>query len=154
MLEDMTEVAHELAAEDIKILEANLKITLPSNYKNFLLKYNGGKPNPDCFPIEGLKNNPYGGVRLFFGIDRDIQSNNIDWNYDVMRGRLPTGLLPIASNGSGDILCLALSDVDEGKLYFWDYYGEQNPPTFDNLYFIANSFGEFLDSLFEYPGDA
>lgn len=40
-----------------------------------------------------------------------------------------------------------------GKVYFWDHEGEEmdddSPPTWDNVYLIANSFTEFLDNLEE-----
>lgn len=152
MLETVKETARKLSEKDIEELELGLNVILPENYKQFLMQYNGGRPVPDCYPIEGLKNNPYGGIHFFFGIHREIDSGNLSWNYTVMEGRLPKGFLPIASDGSGDILCLALSGKNEGRIFFWDYYGELNPPTFENLYFVANSFEELLDRLFVFPG--
>lgn len=153
MLESIEEPARQLTDEDIKKLERKLAVSLPDKYKQFLLRYNGGRPVPDCFPIKGLPNNPYGGIQVFFGIDREIESSNLDEKHEVFEGRLPKELIPIASDGSGDILCLSLGGENEGQVLFWDYYGELNPPTFENLYFVANSFQELLDGLFDFPGE-
>jgi len=35
-------------------------------------------------------------------------------------------------------------------VYYWDYYGEAQPPSYDNVYQIAGTFQGFLDSLHFY----
>lgn len=35
--------------EDISKFEKEISNTLPSDYKNFLMEFNGGKPQPDSF---------------------------------------------------------------------------------------------------------
>ncbi len=47
----------------------------------------------------------------------------------------------------GNIICLSLTGDTAGKVYYWDHDGETDPPTFDNVYKIADSFQGFLDSI-------
>jgi hypothetical protein len=37
--------------------------------------------------------------------------------------------------------------MDKGRVYYWDHDNEHWPPSYDNLYMIAETFGEFLDSI-------
>jgi len=143
----MKEVGRSLSEEDIRTLEFKLSLLLPKDYKAFLLANNGGRPEPDAFPILNFENNPKDAIADFFGIDQELETDNIEWNYTVLKGRIPNHLLPIADTGSGDLICLSLSGIDKGKVYFWDHEGEHEPPTYDNVYLIADSFEEFLDSI-------
>ena len=47
-----------LTASDLDGLESRLKITLPSDYRAFLLKHNGGHPIPSRFKYK-LERGPY-----------------------------------------------------------------------------------------------
>jgi hypothetical protein len=60
---------------------------------------------------------------------------------------MPRELLPIAGDGSGNIICLSRAGVNEGTLYYWDHDAEHSPPTYDNVYFIAESFDAFLNGI-------
>ena len=33
-------------------------------------------------------------------------------------------------------------------VYYWDHDREHSPPTYDNLFLIAETFDEFLDSIY------
>ncbi len=48
--------------------EKKMGIKLPEDYRQFLLKNNGGRPDPANFPIRGLENNPFGGDTFFGGL--------------------------------------------------------------------------------------
>jgi hypothetical protein len=60
---------------------------------------------------------------------------------------MASDLLPIGSDGSGNVICMALSGSDEGSVYFWNWYEETAPPSYDNLYLVAESFDRFLARL-------
>ena len=102
MIDRIEETSRQLTSEDVGVLEAAMGIQLPDDYRSFLLKFNGGRPIPNGFPIEGMYNNPFGTIQVFFGVDNPIESCNIAWNFDVARDRLPGNLLPIACTGTGD----------------------------------------------------
>nr|HQU46028.1 SMI1/KNR4 family protein [Pirellulales bacterium] len=122
MLEKVLDCARPLVADDVNCLEGEVGVSLPESYKAFLLRYNGGLPVPDSFPIEGMPKNPYGVIQVFFGIDRAIESSNIKWNVEISRNDTPSNLFPIACTPSGDVLCLSLSGEDAGSVVLWDYY--------------------------------
>ena len=146
----MADQGRSVNDEDIRTLEKNLAVNLPEDYKVFLKTNNGGCPDPQFFPIEGFENNPLGQVQVFFRIDGPIKSSRLDWNYQVMAGRIPENLFPIACEDGGSLICLSLAGPDRGAVYYWDYYGEHKPPSYDNVYLIAGSFEGFLDSLHSY----
>jgi hypothetical protein len=138
----------------IDALERSLGIMLPPDYRAFLKQHNGGRPDPRFFPVQGWPNRfpgrpdqEYGGVHYFHGIDEPITSSNLDWNFRILRGRIPDELLPIAGDESGNEICLSMWGSNRGHVYIWDHDGEHSPPTYANIYLIAKSFPEFLESL-------
>lgn len=151
MLEHVKDCGRKLTEANISELEKRLGVNLLSEYKSFLLKYNGGIPIPRAFPIEGLKNNPHGVVQEFLGIDCELESSNLDWNHEVMRGRLPSNLFAIACDDGGDLICISLYGNDAGSVVFWDRHQETNKPTYLNVYPIAKSFTEFIEGLQPLP---
>lgn len=38
----------------------------------------------------------------------------------------------------------------KGHIYFWDHERETNPPSFGNVSYVAISFSEFIEKLYEY----
>ena len=139
----------KLRDEVLAELEQKLQVRLPQQYKEFLRKYNGGKPVPNVFAIKG---NPYdsrGMIQHFLGVSegnyRDILKQAT-----VFRDRVPSDLLPVARDPGGSLICLAVSGENYGKIYFWDREDEVEEgeePDYRNVYFIANSFDELLENL-------
>jgi hypothetical protein len=60
---------------------------------------------------------------------------------------MPRELLPIAHDGSGNVICLSRAGVNKHNVYYWDHDAEHSSPTYDNVYFIAESFDAFLDGI-------
>ena len=140
--------ARQLELSDMSNIESMIGGVLPNQYKNFLLQFNGGRPESSVFKIEGLENNPVGKIQVFLGIDREIESSNIDWNYDVFKGRVPSDILPIARTGTGDLICIGIKENKFGKIYFWDMVNETNEYDYSNVYYLRNSFDEFIADLY------
>ena len=66
--------------------------------------------------------------------------------------RMPEELVPIAHDPGGNQICIAVAGPKTGAVYFWDHEEEADDdetPGYDNVYLIANSFNEFLNSLTE-----
>lgn len=145
---EMLEAGPPLTEIQIDRLERHLGMSLPKNYRSFLLRYNGGRPDPAFVPIRDFDRSPFGAIHFFFGVSRTVQSNNLDWNLRTYRGRMPSELLPIAGDELGNGICLAVAGTNAGCVYFWDHDDEHSPPTYGNLYLIASSFEEFLDSIY------
>jgi SMI1/KNR4 family protein SUKH-1 len=151
MLENMKDCARQLTQEDIGELEKAIGNSLPDSYKAFLLRFNGGLPTPDAFPIEGMAKNPYGIIQEFFGIDCPIESSNLKWIYEVFKTDTPPNLFPIASTPSGDVVCVSLWGDDPGTVVIWNYYDAYRGPTYANVYRVAPNFEEFIQGLFRAP---
>jgi hypothetical protein len=152
MLEKMVGCARTLTETDIVQLEHQIGVHLPDEYRAFLLRFNGGKPSPYCFPIRGMPKNPYGVIREFYGIECPVLSSNLKWNCEVFWGDSPRDLLPIADTPGGNQLCLCLFGTDAGSIFLWDYYGApRNPLSREGTFFVARSFQELIDGLFRLP---
>jgi SMI1 / KNR4 family (SUKH-1) len=132
----------------IREFERTRQIALPAAYRNFLKATDGGVPDRRTFPIAGMKDNPFGGIQCFFGLNSPTEVNTLVWNYDLYAGGFPRGIVPIAGNGGGDYVCLDLRDGQD-RVVFWNfrhYWGTGQWRDTD-LYHVANTFDEFLASL-------
>jgi hypothetical protein len=133
----------------IRAFERALGISLPHDYRQFLLRSNGGRPDPAEFAITGEPLNPSGTIHYFFGI-HDGPNYNLGRKYAVYRERIPADLFPIAGDPGGNIICLAIRGDNVGSVYFWDHDYEAlegEVPDYSNVYFIADSFGSMLNNL-------
>lgn len=132
----------------IEKFERDRGLSLPSLYKNFLLVTNGGVPETPAFPIEGMALNPIGIIQVFLGIGVRWPTTELSYAYDLYAGGFPDGIVPIASNGTGDYVCLDLRN-DRDRVAFWDkrHFWSTGEWREADLYHVANSFEEFLKSL-------
>ena len=135
---------------ELNRLESALGITLPQSYREFLKKYNGGRPKPSGFPIQGLANNPKGIIQHFMGINQRIESSNLVWTFNTFKGRIPPSLLPCARDEGGSLICISLEGPDQGTIYYWYLKEEYGRPGYDNAYFVARNFSEFIESIHSY----
>jgi hypothetical protein len=119
-------------------------VTLPSDYREFLKTYNGGRPIPDCFPF-GTQ--PGSLLDTFFELDEgEGETNDLQTMCDRFHGRIPSTMMPIGCDAGGNIVLLGVHGKHRGRVYFLDY---MNPrPIFE----IAPSFESFLDSFEPRPG--
>lgn len=150
MVKEIREVGRGLSEQDIVSLELKIGRLLPPEYKEFLFRNNGGRPVPMYFPIIGLFNNPVGQVLDFFGIDDPVESCRVDWNFAVYGDRVPNGMLPIATDGGGNLICISLDTKNLGAVYFWDHNQEMSMSSTNGLYEIAPNLRGFLESFFDY----
>src|SRR5262245_12834888 len=148
MLQQIINCARPLTSSDIAALQHRTGTKLPEAYKRFLLKYNGGQPTPAKFPIRDMPNlfpgmsrfpNTIGVIQVFFGLERSIESSNLDWGVETFNGRIPSNLFPIACTGTGEILCLSLFGDDEGAVVLWDWHRPTPQPSYDNVHHVADT---------------
>jgi hypothetical protein len=94
-------------------------------------------------------------VEWLYGIQEGGEFfNSFELHYRGSRGRMPPNIIPIGSDPGGNQICISVSGPDQGHVYFWDHEKEADPddneePGYDNLYFVAHSFSDFLNGLFE-----
>ncbi len=132
---------YEVTESDISVLESQIGFSLPKDYRDFLLRYNGGRP------IAGTFNDNIE-IDYFYNLVTDNQELLLS---EIFRDVPNYGYgLPIAHTLAGDLLILSA----EGEVFFLDAYifcnddGEFLDETEDEPEYIAESFTELLESLY------
>ena len=138
--------------DDVRNIEDSIDVKFPNDYREFLLTYNGGVPEPSCFLIS---NHPEEilPIQLFFGIETSSISVSIIWNFKNYRDRVPDNLLPIGCSDFNDLICLDLYENNYGHIVFWDLTGECGKHNLNNVYEICDSFSDFLSLLIDMPSE-
>ena len=140
--------------KEIKKFEKLIQAKLPEDYKQFLLKHNGGHPITNGFELIKPINNKTkeAGISWFFALyDGDVC--NITRKFMDSRGGIPDELLPIGYD-SGGKTCLGIKGDYYGKLYYWTTnWSWWSGNDYNYLYLIANSFTDFINGLFERKAD-
>jgi hypothetical protein len=151
MTAQITESPGGALESQIAKLESRFARNLPSDYRSFLRHYNGGKPIPNRFDYTLPDGRTWSdGISFFLGIDHQDRYQNIFHYLRIYDERLPQEFIPIGADSGGDLIVLSLSEKNLGSIYFWDHNEEaeeDEPPTYDNLYFVAKSFTDFLNCL-------
>jgi hypothetical protein len=145
----------KISKDDIKSFEASIGFVLTQDYCDFLLEYNGGMTENDCyfkFQVASSQSNwdNESGLDLLYGINHSKRLDRLDENFNTFRKRMPDGFIPIGHDAFGNRICICLSKENYGNIYFWDHEQEEGLPTYNNCFLIANSFTEFMESLKPY----
>jgi SMI1/KNR4 family protein SUKH-1/ankyrin repeat protein len=142
-----------IAEGEVRALEADLDVSFPADYVEFLSRYNCAYMrhsvgfrvrNPGPFIEDGTFDNSFGIVKEW---PESETGCNIRWHVEVMAGRIPPDLVAIADSGS-DLICMGFAPENYGRIFLWDMVDEGAD---DNTYLVADTFGEFLRGL--YPED-
>lgn len=125
--------------------ENELGVILPQSYKHFLQKYNGGTPEPN---IIELKNEEIKSISItdFFGV-KNAQINDLKFQYEIYKERIPNKHIPISRVEGGNIICLGL---ENHYISLWDHDTEllnadikpNNP-----LIYIEKNFEKFIEKI-------
>ena len=94
-------------------LEKHYNFTLPTQYRNFLCKYNGGDtPNTDY--KAGRASTP---IRAFYGF------GEVDYSFDKMDlwQWIENRVFPIACDMFGNEFLISFDEADYGNVYFADH---------------------------------
>ena len=128
-----------ISIDIIESVEHRLQITLPEDYKQFVLKYDGGYPNPNHFKVDGK-------VEIFNNLI-SLDEKEYDNIYEILedlQDRIGDQLIPFAEDGFGNLLCF---DYSANKnIVFWDH--EKNYGDFKELPLVCFSFSNLIGNLF------
>ena len=130
-------------SEQIDFVETLIGAKLPESYVAFLRFSNGGRSEASVFYDRTEGSREEWEVDRFFHISADINSTeNVVWNYQHLWPGAPREILPIADDGSGNLICLDLTASGKGRVIVWVHDDPDLP-----IVEVADSFEEFIDSL-------
>lgn len=142
-----------LSEQQLRKVEDDLGTQFPQDYRRFLLRFNGGRPNPATFDIHWQVGQVCGAdwktseVSRFLAIHDGEKANFVETNKVDFSGRLPSDTIAIAQDPGGNVILLAVTGPKAGNVLFWvkDYEaGEGRTPGYDNVGVVADSFEDFL----------
>ena len=134
-------------AEAVQAFAHDSGLTLPPDYVEFLVRHNGGVPDPavSCF-VPGPGEHVL--IEAFFGVGRGRDFGLESW-LDEYHDEMPAGSL-IVADGAGMLFILVPAERgDDAGVYCWDH-AHQFPGSSEeggNTYFVAPSFGAFFEKL-------
>jgi hypothetical protein len=136
-------------------LEHEIGATLPLDYRDFLMRSNGGCVGGALWYSEITPggNKADAGVHHVGGF-REQSYFSLIANREGYSGRIPMELLWIMDDPFGNAICLGIDGAYRGRVYFWDHEQEPNRARWDgrfetarNVSLIANSFTDFVAGL-------
>jgi hypothetical protein len=144
-----------LPEADVQAAEQALGVAFPPDYREFLLRLNGGFPDPRGFNIDWVPEQACGqdwrrtSLSWFYEISDSDVCNLVTTNRIDFAGRLPTGTLTIGSDAGGNQLLLAFSGPHAGKVLLWikDHEASDGEtPGYGNVGVVADSFADLLQN--------
>jgi cell wall assembly regulator SMI1 len=143
--------AEPLTESELESVERELDVELPRDYRRFLLEQNGGR-TVDDWVLDTPIAHSIGGVLPcdFYSVARSGQYD-MSWMLDSYGLHwLAAGVLPIAEDPGGNVICLSLRGDEYGSVYFWDHElgaHEGDLPSPQGLTVVAESFEAFVSGL-------
>jgi cell wall assembly regulator SMI1 len=123
---------------------------IPPSYKAFLARHDGGRPSgPRVFRFHQGDGESDSSVAHFLGV-RPSPDGDLLLQIKSIGGALPKGVLPIATDSNGNVICIDARDGRDGPVVFWDHEEIPDQPDDSNLYEIAPTFEAFLEGLEDY----
>ena len=154
MLRNIKEPLEPLNPQKIASIEKKFGIKLPHDYRVFLLKNNGGWPEPEGFDISWREDQECGkhwrtsSVSRFLSIDAGQNADFLKYNLTTFKGRVPKDTIAIAHDPGGNLILLGVAGEYVGNILFWvkDYECEEGEvPGYDNVGLLADSLVEFIN---------
>lgn len=140
---------HQIDEATLDAVQARIGRPIPAAYRRFLLEHNGGWPEPGDFSITWANGRQEQiSVEWFLPVNTQ-EVIDLEATLKVYRDRVPEALFPIARAGGG-LVCVTVAGEQQGQVFFWDHEEEAEegePPTWDNLYPVAEHFDAFLANL-------
>ena len=100
----------------IEAYETKNEFAFPPQYREFLLKFNGGDTPDTKFKIGKISSDIEGLYGL--GNANKFLNYSLFDNMDRIKDFLEDGMIPIGSNAFGDYVVIAVGDEDNGKVFF------------------------------------
>lgn len=144
--------------EYIGEVERTICTQMPEDYRWFLREFGASIPEiPQAYRLDPAC--PWGGGEALAGFDFLLGPESrctdlLEMCIEYCGDRIPREFIPIGLDGVDNILCLGVRSPYRGQVYLWIFEEETRPPTMDNMWFVANSFADFVEGLLPDPGYA
>lgn len=154
---------------DIDAFEAQIQTPLPTQLKDFYLRWNGGLPYPVEVPedksvwvrlhwnetTEAAHYGPAAPLESMFRINSDPPTDFLR-TWSDYKDRIPRDTLCFAGDPGGSLFLIGTGDHNLGRIYFWARSSEADRgsgelPDYKNIAYVADSFDDFLLALREEP---
>jgi ankyrin repeat protein len=143
--------AAPISDADLAMVEHRLGLTLPADYRQYLLEHNGGVPKRTEFVYTNRKGQQRRcWVKYFYPVGPaariDVDWTELDAGWSDRPSGLPASVLPVADahyEGNDGFVCVGCDGELTGKVYF----RPDTDPEKTVLYPVADSFGAFLAGL-------
>lgn len=132
--------------EEIFKLEEEIGFTLPNDYKEFLINFNGGVPEVkySTFKLNELEENI--GLQVLYGLNLEENLDLREWYEEYEEDLLDDCL--IIGHGIGFGFIVLVNSPEVSGVYFWDNSFElENSSEDENIYKISDTFKEFIQEL-------
>lgn len=132
-----------VSEEIISNFERENRLTLPVDYKKFLLDSNGGVVNNNVIILPRLGQLL---IDSLFGLGQNNETDLQFW-LNEFKGDLPEKSLIIGSNAGGGFLLLCTEENCAGVYYYDHSYSFSASDDNENTYLIYPSFSELIYNL-------
>ncbi|MEW9701489.1 SMI1/KNR4 family protein [Paenibacillus sp. SI8] len=135
-----------ITSDHLDAVEKRYGIKLPEDYKQFLLKQNGGSPSISKFSTKDGKVTSFS-MNFLPLIDKgpSLVANYLVFNRD---GKLPSNIIAIGEDPIKNLVCISVDGSDRGSIYYWDFlHDEEIKPSYNYLLRISDSFTDFIEGL-------
>ncbi|MCA0174662.1 SMI1/KNR4 family protein [Bacillus sp. RAR_GA_16] len=146
----------------INSVEEKLGFVFPMDYKECVKVNQGGNPVADLFDVSGIE-------RVFgtlLKINQPDSPSDIVNKYQNLKKMLPKKIIPIANDPAGNLICFDYKGHEESPVVvFWEHEGawekemlmeeeglseeQAEQKARENVFFVADTFTDFLNSLYE-----
>lgn len=120
-------------------------IDLPEDYVKFLKEYNGGEPEDCVGYLSEVSIEDYA-IQDFFGMNLEVY-NDLKKVYTSYINILPENCIAIAEVVGGYKICMSLKSNNFGTIWYWCHDEHDDGEDLEKLYFVANTFTDFIESL-------
>ena len=135
--------------EMVDEFEQYIGFSLPKDYRQFLLQYNGGKTQERYYTFYIVELNENIPLNVLYGLNTEIKQVNLKvWHDEYKEDLLENSIIIGSDPGAGMIVLI--NDDEDGGIYYWDdsWHFEQSDEE-NNIYKIADSFQDFFDNLID-----
>jgi hypothetical protein len=96
------------------------------------------------YPCKTCGNRPT--IAFFYGAGPK-EKLTLNWAIKTYRKRMPSAMIPFASEGMGNQICIAVGSAPQ-RVFLWDHENEQkDPESFKNMHLLANSLTDWTEGM-------